>query len=868
MRRRFLRPLLGLIGATSIRTRLITAFLLLFGITLAVALVGITGMRANQRALDEYEANVVPEIARVLKLSEKVAQVAAVAPSMAGIDSPDLLRTDTEALQNLLRDIRNLQVSLPQKAEERLAAYAELDGIDHDLTSLMVQAGEQRQLQAMLTQQRARADLAGDAVLRRHDDIARNAPTLLQLWISTVAAIQANDAASLGRAAADSEALWHSASARGEDLREPALATTLHSLATGPDNVFATRHAWLVGELRSMYLVQLIRAHADQLDARSAGYVEELRQVAEKRHAQVRRVVASSVSGLLLLAVAGVVLALVGVAYVARVLSKLQRMTRVLARLAHGDTAQPIPAAEHHDEVGELARAFDIFRTNLLDKQKLLAGLDSQQRLLETVFRSMNDGVSIHDGAGRLVGWNPMFQAQLGLPAGRLRRGMSLIELRKCLAGPAHWRRVSRATATRTDGGRTRIASAAELHFNDQRILEFHCQGMPDGGWVAVCRDLTERRALEADHAQSQKMDVLGQLTGGVAHDFNNFLITILGNLELLQTRLVDQPEANAMAELAQRAALRASTLTRRLLAFARRQPLQAERVSIQDMLAEMLDLVEYAVGPEINVTLPPEDGDLRVEVDRGQLENAVLNLALNSAAAMPNGGTLSFTVARIPHPARLPGVDNAVVLSVRDTGSGIPTYLLDKVMEPFFTTRPAGEGSGLGLSSVYGFVKQSGGDMQLQSTVGAGTSVALWLPQAADAEEAEVPVAAPAPVRIKRMLVVEDDAEVRDTTLAMLSTFGVSAHGVSSANEAQRWLAEQGPVELVLSDISLGRGGNGIALAAAIAQRWPAIKVALMSGLPLESHRKHPAWQEGQPFLAKPFMAGDLGALLGGMSA
>ena len=859
------RRLARRVRATSIRFRLITAFLLLFGITLAVAVVGITGMRANQRALDEYEANVVPEIARVLKLSEKVAQVAAVAPSMAGIDSPELLRTDTEALQNLLRDIRNLSVSLPQKAEERLAAYNELDGIDHDLTRLMVQAGEQRQLQALLARQRARADAAGDSALRRREYIARNAPTLLQLWVSTVAGIQAADAASLGRASAESEALWQQVTARGEDLHEPELATTLHALGTGPQNVFDTRHEYLVGELRSMYLVQLIRAHADQLDARSAGYVEELRNVAEKRHAQVRRVVASSVSGLLVLAVAGVVLALVGVAYVARVLSKLQKMTRVLARLAHGDTAQPIPAAEHHDEVGELARAFEIFRANLLEKQKLSLGLDTQQRLLETVFRSMNDGVSIHDGQGRLVGWNPMFQAQLGVADGHLHEGMSLIDLRRSLGAPAHWRAVSRQTATRTDGGRTRIASAAELHFSDQRILEFHCQGMPDGGWVAVCRDLTERRALEADHAQSQKMDVLGQLTGGVAHDFNNFLITILGNLELLQGRLVDQPEASGMAELAQRAALRASTLTRRLLAFARRQPLQAEVVSVQAMLAEMLDLIEYAVGAEINVLLPPDEPELYVEVDRGQLENAMLNLALNSAAAMPNGGTLCFTAVLIPHPARLPGVANAVVLAVRDTGSGIPGNLLDKVMEPFFTTRPQGEGSGLGLSSVYGFVKQSGGDMQLHSTPGSGTSVALWLPQCAAAAVAVNVLPGLPSVRIKRMLVVEDDAAVRHTTLAMLSTLGVNAHGVGSASEAQRWLAEQGPVELVLSDISLGRGGNGIALAAAIAQRWPAIKVALMSGLPLESHRRHPAWQEGQPFLAKPFMAGDLGTLLGG---
>ncbi|WP_010093765.1 ATP-binding protein, partial [Burkholderia ubonensis] len=279
-----------------------------------------------------------------------------------------------------------------------------------------------------------------------------------------------------------------------------------------------------------------------------------------------------------------------------------------------------------------------------------------------------------------------------------------------------------RETATRTSDG-ARIAVSAELHLRDRRILEFHCQPLPDGGWVAVCRDLTSRRAVEAELRQAQKMDVLGQLTGGVAHDFNNFLVAILGNLELLLPRLDGQHDAQTMAERARRAAERASRLTRRLLAFARRQPLQAERVSVRAMLAEMLDLVEYSAGQRVTVVLEPAAEPLWVNVDRGQLENAVLNLTLNSAAAMPDGGTLTLA-ARRESAADGAAAPCAIVLSVTDTGCGIAPLLLDKVIEPFFTTKAAGEGSGLGLSSVYGFVRQSGGDLRIHSEVGRGTRV------------------------------------------------------------------------------------------------------------------------------------------------
>ncbi|KVD44066.1 hybrid sensor histidine kinase/response regulator [Burkholderia ubonensis] len=855
----------------SVRTKLTATFLLLFGITLAVVVVGVLGMRANQNALDEYEANVVPEIARALELSDKVAQLAAVAPSMMLTDSPDLLHNDTELLRGLLGDIRRLspgfgmQPGPAAKAGERLAVTDDLDAIDQDLARLLVVSGRQRQLKEELGELRMENDRIGASIARDKSLIAQRAPTLLEIWARTAGALQAANAAELGSAESDNEALWLRVRERGEDRRQPALADALQRLDGGARSVFAVRREFLASETQTGYLVTLLRGHADHLSGKSARYVERLRQIASERSDKVRKVAVSSQSGLLLLAVAGVAVALLGVAYASRILRKLQAMTRVMARLAKGVTSDRMPSTHRPDEIGELARAFEVFRTNLIEKEQLTQGLEAQRRLQESVLNSMNDGVSVHDAHGSLIAWNPTFATLLGIDAAALHAGLPLATLRRAVDPPARWRQVSRETATRTSDG-ARIAASAELHLRDRRILEFHCQPLPDGGWVAVCRDLTSRRAVEAELRQAQKMDVLGQLTGGVAHDFNNFLVAILGNLELLLPRLDGQHDAQTMAERARRAAERASRLTRRLLAFARRQPLQAERVSVRAMLAEMLDLVEYSAGQRVTVVLEPAAEPMWVNVDRGQLENAVLNLTLNSAAAMPDGGTLTLAARREPA-ADGAAAPCAIVLSVTDTGCGIAPLLLDKVIEPFFTTKAAGEGSGLGLSSVYGFVRQSGGDLRIHSEVGRGTRVELWLPEGAAPERRGAPTAAPVlPAALRagtRVLVVDDDPEVRDTALSQFAALGAQADAVATGEAAFDWLAEHGPVTLVLSDISLGAGGSGIAFAARLAQRWPAQRVALTSGLPPEIHQAHPDWRADLPFVPKPFDLAALAALL-----
>ena len=846
----------------AIRTRLLATFLALLLLTIVLAVTGIAGMRHNQRALDDFEAGVMPEIARVLELAEKVSQLAAVAPSIADSDMQSPSRSDSQLVRVLLGEIRRLSGDLPTRADSRLEASAMLDGIDRDLTSLLALSSERRRQQAQLRSQRDTLDALGDQLFRNRVRVQREAPSLQSIWSTLVAAELADEYTTLGRSEADVEALWVFAQQAGEDRRLPALAAALQALCFGDDGAFQLRRRQLRTERQLSTVVQLMRSHSTQLGARASAYVGELRKVSTERRDTVRGTVSSGASALVLVSALSVLTALAGALYVQRVLRDLQAMTRTMTRLAGGDVAQPSAAITRPDEIGELARAFQVFRDHLLEKQRLTQGLHVQGRLLESVFHSMNDGLSVYDATGALVVWNQKFESLLPFAPGVLRHGVPIGELNAALPAGATWRAVAADTAARL--GRHRIAASAELHLPAGRVLEILSHPMPDGGWVAVCRDLSARRAMEAQLRQAQRMEVLGQLTGGVAHDFNNFLSAILGNLELLRNRLPGDAPIAALAVRAHKAAESAAGLSRRLLVFARRQPLEVEAVCVDDMLAEMQDLIEYSVGPAIEVRIDEGLPRLSVQADRGQLENALLNLALNSAAAMPHGGRLTLSIAHAAHSACVAPAGEAVVVRVHDTGHGMPAEVQARVAEPFFTTKAPGQGSGLGLAIVGGFMRQCGGSLVLHSAEGRGTTAELWLPASRAGAVAAAPrVAIRAGGSAARVLLVEDDDSVRATAAALLDDLGATVTEVASEQDALTCMAAHGPFDLLVSDVMLGAGGDGIALWHRITRDWPQQRIVLTSGLPPEVHAQRSDWPATAAFLPKPFTRKSLEALL-----
>ena len=367
---------------------------------------------------------------------------------------------------------------------------------------------------------------------------------------------------------------------------------------------------------------------------------------------------------------------------------------------------------------------------------------------------------------------------------------------------------------------------------------------------------------------QAQKMETLGQLTGGVAHDFNNLLTAIMGNLEMLETRVGDDAATRAMVEAAQEAAGLGADLTGRLLAFARRQPLDSKRIALNDVVLDMGDLLARTLGENVRIDTVLANPLDPVTTDPSQLRNALLNLAINARDAMPNGGQLTIETANVAFDEAYAyghievTAGDYVMLAVSDTGHGMPSEVRERVFEPFFTTKDVGKGSGLGLSMVYGFVKQSGGHIRLYSEVGHGTTVGLYWPRAADnvaeAERHHDPTAMPE-ARRETVLVVEDDPRVMQVTVQRLKTLGYTVLEAETAAAALEILAASPTVDLVFSDVVMPGGMSGSDLAQVVRKSYPSIKVLLSSGYSRHAGIETAAIDGDTPWLQKPYRMADL---------
>jgi signal transduction histidine kinase/CheY-like chemotaxis protein len=383
-----------------------------------------------------------------------------------------------------------------------------------------------------------------------------------------------------------------------------------------------------------------------------------------------------------------------------------------------------------------------------------------------------------------------------------------------------------------------------------------------------LLRQIAERERIEESLRHAQKMEAIGQLTGGVAHDFNNLLMVILGGLDMLERRRDPERQAQILGGMRQ-AAQRGAGLTRQLLAFSRRQSLTPVPVDLAHQVGAMRDLLDRSLGGSIQVQLEFADDLWPVEVDPGELELVVLNLAVNARDAMPGGGTIRIRAenARQGDGADLPG--DYVSLSVTDTGGGMPAEVRARAFEPFYTTKDVGKGSGLGLPQVYGFATQSGGSVEIRSEIGQGTTVRLLLPRSDRAPEvvgraADQPAPADAAAGSAGcVLMVEDDDEVAALVADMLGQLGYSVTRAASGAAALGALANGRKVDLVFSDVMMPGGIDGIQLAREIRRRRPKLPVLLTSGYADPARRN--AQDAGLQILGKPY---DLNSLAEALAA
>ena len=397
--------------------------------------------------------------------------------------------------------------------------------------------------------------------------------------------------------------------------------------------------------------------------------------------------------------------------------------------------------------------------------------------------------------------------------------------------------------------------------------------------------DMTGKQEAEKSLQRAQKMEAIGQLTGGLAHDFNNLLTVITGNLELLEGKLPDDRSTKRLSE-AIFAARKGADLTRQMLAFARKQVLEPREVMINELVEGIAPLVARSIGEHIQIKVDVMAGAPMAVIDASQIESSVLNLAINARDAMPKGGLLTIETQPVyldlDYAAKYPEVTpgHYVLVAVSDTGAGMGPELLEKVFQPFFTTKEQGKGSGLGLSMVYGFIKQSGGHINIYSEVGHGTAVKMYLPRKFAPGETipevlgvapeqiapepvaveEVPPPEPAAPRKQKILVVEDQEAVRAVACGFLEDFGYDVVEAEDGLQALAKLQENPDVDLMFSDVVMPGGLNGFDLAQAARGIRPELKVVHTSGYPKGAmvHQEEPRFREGF-IIMKPYRREDL---------
>ena len=387
----------------------------------------------------------------------------------------------------------------------------------------------------------------------------------------------------------------------------------------------------------------------------------------------------------------------------------------------------------------------------------------------------------------------------------------------------------------------------------------------------AMVKRFQEIEAHEAQVRQAQKMEAIGQLTGGVAHDFNNLLTVITGTIEILSEAVKDRPQLTQITNMMGAAAARGADLTQHLLAFARRQPLQPRSVDVNALVIEAARLLRPTLGEQIEIESMLAHDSAPALIDPSQLSTAILNLALNARDAMPKGGKLTLETKNVVLDENYAAMNsevtpgNYVMIAVSDSGAGIPASLLDKVFEPFFTTKDIGRGSGLGLSMVYGFVKQSNGHIRIYSEEGHGTTVKLYLPQAAGV--AVAPAAEAGISEIERgdetILIVEDDALVREYVVTQISRLGYDTLAASNGAEALAIINGPERIDLLFTDVIMPGGMNGRQLAIESQTRRPGLKILFTSGYTENAIVHHGRLDAGVLLLPKPYLSSDLALMI-----
>jgi PAS domain S-box-containing protein len=556
---------------------------------------------------------------------------------------------------------------------------------------------------------------------------------------------------------------------------------------------------------------------------------------------------------------------------------------QILGRIAKGEVIEHFETLRQHKDGrevqvslgvspirsggGEIIGASKTAR-DIGESKKTQQALNQEIEERRRIFETSQDLILVTDTAGRFVQVSPSSMTILGYQPEEMIGHIAVAFIHPDdLEGTRAEMRAAR------HGRQMRNFETRYLHKDGQAVTLtwMGTWSEPVQRHFFVGRDLTEKRAAEAQFRQAQKMEAVGQLTGGIAHDFNNILTVITGTIGILADAVTGDPQLVAIAKMIDDAAERGANLTKHLLAFARRQPLQPREVDVNNLVLETLKLLRPTLGEHIQIDPLLAENAAAALVDPSQLTTAILNLALNARDAMPNGGKLALETDNVYLDESYADmhsevtVGHYVLVAVSDTGSGIPAADMEKVFDPFFTTKEVGKGTGLGLSMVFGFVKQSNGHIKIYSEEGHGTTVKLYLPRATGLNATATEPLASSSIEggDEVVLVVEDDALVRRYVITQIESLGYTTLEAGNAAEAMTIIDTSATIDLLFTDVIMPGPMNGRQLVDEALKLRPTLKTLFTSGYTENAIVHHGRLDSGVLLLAKPYRKSDLARMI-----
>lgn len=805
----------------NIRQRLWIALSLLAISTLFVGGVSWYSLdRANTR-LEELHRQTLSEVARALRLSRQSSDIATSAPFLLNFPSEYLIEREGLILAETLDQVANDWPSNVQNPEN--SVYAFENEIRSAIAEMKVAISELAQTAEARNRERETslrlADRLDGLETTFYGQSFNSAITEGERrdWLSLqamanelVGAAHAENLLGVGEHRRDYQSLARNFPVNSATILQTRYLRQMEQLAHGSEGLFESRRRELSRELEAQNALFRIRSNASIINELSSAFAADAESFLSAERAQTTTAIGIAKGVILVLGLGAVTIALLSAIFVSKyVTANITAISAAMMRLAEGDKTTRLPKGSiANDEIGILQSSFRVFRANALQLDRSNTRLNRQNALFERVFTNISDGVAISGPDGCLTATNPNFVKTLRLDAETRTHGAKISELLRASPMSAD----ENAKQLNED-----FTGYSEIRSPDGVVIEIRRSALPDGGGVWLLSDATERRQLEDRLRQIQHIESLGKVAGEVAHDFGNVLSSISTNIHLIE-EVGTGERTMGTVDRAKEALDIGGALVQRLLAFARKQALSPEVVDLKELVGGLTDLIGIGLKDGIHLETQFCDQSVLVLVDPGQLESAILNICLNASQSISGDGIISLAIEA--------SSDDRAIVRITDTGSGMDEMTLSRAFEPFFSARSDGSGTGLGLPMVYGFMKQSGGDVEIASTVGNGTEVRLVFPITDRQDGTEA-----LPASGMRAIVVEDDAEAMRHAARCLRNEGFLVQSAPSYTCAKDFLESEVSPDLVVTDLHLDNGETGWELAEFCAQRHPAAQIIIVSG-------------------------------------